>query len=780
MPSLISRTTVASRVALAAIACLLGALAIPPISSAASRGYELVTPSDDGSYLPRGLAALPDGSGYYWETIGSTSGSGDPGGDDGGSNDAFLASRSTSGWTTELLTTAPGANTQVQFQPGMAARGLTYLTNVDQLPADHNSAFGPPSCCFDLYRQDDAGLAVLDTAPGGGTSAAGLGPVNGMQFQIFTPATPDLSAVAFESTDPLLPDDADSTNDVYLRRGDQLFLVSEDTSGAADNASGDAGLAYEVAQGTYDSFKANEGLNSLAPGGFPASQGGYPISTDGHFVVFQTAGSLDPADTDTAQDLYLWHDGVVSLISDGLLHHGDAVPPQCDNPPSDDCNSDVAFAGMAADASVIYLATSEELTADDTDNGQDIYAYRPSDGSLTLVTDGTSGSPDELPVSVSQDGSLFYITNGASPVLRRWDGGATQTIATLDPGDVGEGGLTSSIVNGRAVRATADGSTLAFVSYASLDPADTDGGQRDVYVWHAGGGVSLASRGANGAVPAILGSPTDAWYNAVTALGRGISTDGSKVFFTSAEALTPDAGDNGRDKVYEWDGGTLSLISPPGADAAAAEYLDNSGSGDDVFFQSADTLAGQDVDGGQVDVYDARVGGGFPAPTGSTVGASPSSGGPGQVPSGPGMGSLTPSPEMAPPANAPGDDHGTSPEQPSAVAPRVRLVGRGLDATGRRLTVHITVNRAGIMRAALRARIGRHMRTIASARRTFHRAAHHGSVRLRLTHRGMRALRYGTLRGSLRLSFAPSGGGHRVTRTYHVRVRSHHATSGKR
>jgi hypothetical protein len=91
---------------------------------------------------------------------------------------------------------------------------------------------------------------------------------------------------------------------------------------------------------------------------------------------------------------------------------------------------------------------------------------------------------------------------------------------------------------------------------------------------------------------------------------RSFSDDGSRLFFDSGDALVPGDG-NGRVDVYEFEDGFVSLISS-GKGSFDSFLQDVSGSGDDVFFVTAGQLVSQDQDG-LVDLYDARVDGGFPA-----------------------------------------------------------------------------------------------------------------------------------------------------------------------
>jgi hypothetical protein len=100
--------------------------------------------------------------------------------------------------------------------------------------------------------------------------------------------------------------------------------------------------------------------------------------------------------------------------------------------------------------------------------------------------------------------------------------------------------------------------------------------------------------------------------------------------FTTEEKLSPqdhnehiEAGgkvvESGKD-VYLWHAGAVSLISPGQkgdevdiAQGKSSIYGGISASGSDVFFTSSERLVGQDKDT-QLDLYDARVNGGFPAP----------------------------------------------------------------------------------------------------------------------------------------------------------------------
>jgi hypothetical protein len=745
-PSVITRVVLI--VALCAGASLPGATA----ASAATRGFELVTPPDAGAYPPTPLAARPDGSSFYWAT---RLGSGDPAGEDNLGWDAFVARRGAGGWATEWLT--PGdtpADTFNALAPGMAVDGLVYVTSAGLVPEDQNSGLPFPAQRWDVYRVG-LGAPKLLSAPAGGQSGT-----SGIRNDSGAAATPDLEAVAFQTNSPLIADDQDGASDVYLRRGDDLVLVSRQTNGDPDNNGADA-------------FLSTDGRD-IRPQGFPATQGRSPLSEDGQSVVFQTDAQLDPADTDFSPDLYLWRNGQVVLVG------GAAAPVDCD-PFAPQVYACPTMAGMPADASRIYFATPEQLVAEDTDADVDVYEYTVQGGTLALASAAGAATGASYPITVTRDGVLFYLD--ADRVIHRWDGADT-TIATLspsdqvDPGADRAGNVVFQEAQQRPVRATAPGDALLFETLEQLAPGDTDD-QLDIYLWREGEGVALVSVGGTGAYRAFVGSPIGWGLQNQPIGGRVINADASRAFFTSADALTGDAPDNGREKVYEWEAGTVRLISPAGPDAAAAMYVDSSVSGDDVFFRTADTLTSRDADGGEFDIYDARVGGGFPEPTPSPIGSTPSGGGPGQLPGSPAVGSLTPSLDAGPPAtdgSRPGADGG---DDPGAAVPTAKLLRRTLIASKSGIAIPVDVSDAGAVRIVLieRGAKGRKARLIGTGSRDF-RSAVEGRVPVHLTKAGRRALRRGTtVRVSVRVIFTPSGDADRVSRTYKAVVRARGAAT---
>jgi hypothetical protein len=236
-------------------------------------------------------------------------------------------------------------------------------------------------------------------------------------------------------------------------------------------------------------------------------------------------------------------------------------------------------------------------------------------------------------------------------------------IATLAPADLPHNNdlnfvpspLTVTPFNHLA-RVTPDGMHAAFMSTAPLtgeENADAQSGEPDaeVFLYDAESGqLSCASCLATGQRPAGRelrpfasasgGQPSGVWaasqipgYPTQLHGTRVLSADGRRLFFESFQALV--GGDtNGKQDVYEWEApgdggdptdtctesssayrpandGCISLISS-GTSGIDSEFLDASTNGSDVFFTTNSSLVSTDP--GLIDVYDARVQGGFPAP----------------------------------------------------------------------------------------------------------------------------------------------------------------------
>jgi hypothetical protein len=182
-----------------------------------------------------------------------------------------------------------------------------------------------------------------------------------------------------------------------------------------------------------------------------------------------------------------------------------------------------------------------------------------------------------------------------------------------------------------SARVSADGTKLAFVSSASLtgynnNDQKTGLPDAEVFLYDVTGKVlRCVSCRANGTRPIGPSTIPRATANGVLATAtdsykpRVLSSSGNRVFFDSEDSLVgPDV--NKEPDVYEWvpfgggcakPTGCVELISS-GRSEEGARFVDASASGDDAFFVTDGSLVAGDP--GAFDLYDARVGGGFPEP----------------------------------------------------------------------------------------------------------------------------------------------------------------------
>jgi NHL repeat-containing protein len=180
---------------------------------------------------------------------------------------------------------------------------------------------------------------------------------------------------------------------------------------------------------------------------------------------------------------------------------------------------------------------------------------------------------------------------------------------------------------------TPNGEYLLIRTHTALDPIGDRDSDTDVYRWGESDGWACVSCQLPGVPSAgdahaggeeVLLNPTSVPLTSPNTPVT-ISDDGQRVFFDTPDALV-DADVNGESSclpagfpnvltctdVYEWHDGTVSLVSS-GTGDRPSYLISSTASGNDVFFFTSQRLVGWDVDGG-VDIYDARIGGGFPEP----------------------------------------------------------------------------------------------------------------------------------------------------------------------
>lgn len=281
----------------------------------------------------------------------------------------------------------------------------------------------------------------------------------------------------------------------------------------------------------------------------------------------------------------------------------------------------------------LYLRTgSETVQVDEAVGGGGTFETASADGALALFSkEGhlhrfnavTETSTDLTPsggvlgvLGASPSGAIAYYL-AADGLFRHQGGSATKVAAAADASN-------HPPATGTA-RVAADGSLL-FLSSAVLTDYDPDG-KTQVYLYRPGSGqLTCLSCNPTGARPigpsTIPGARSNGTEPSATQAykPRVLSADAQRVFFDSEDALLPFDTNNEAD-VYQWEapgtgscqraGGCLALISS-GRGAEGALFLDASADGSDAFFLTDESLVPGDP--GSADVYDARVGGGFPVP----------------------------------------------------------------------------------------------------------------------------------------------------------------------
>jgi hypothetical protein len=310
-------------------------------------------------------------------------------------------------------------------------------------------------------------------------------------------------------------------------------------------------------------------------------------------------------------------------------------------------SNDASFIRATTDGKAAYFVTAEncrryqqsdpvkclEDATKDKNSDLDVYRWdEETDRSncITCVVDHANVSSLQGAVRVSDDFSHVYFLSTSQLVsglgrpgdlnLYAVSGGALRFVA--DPNE-------ESILAGPGqMEMSSDGNVLVFLASARLT-ADSIGSSctnttfkephrcRELYRYDDRDG-SLEC------LSCLHGGTTNADVFTESSNGGDafrISRDGSTIAFTTAQALLPTDVNGGYD-IYEWRNGAVRLVSDgetkfPTA-LAAPDVAGVDASGENIFFVLTDPgLTGFEHDG--VDnVYDARIGGGFPRPTAAT------------------------------------------------------------------------------------------------------------------------------------------------------------------
>lgn len=708
------------------VAFVADAAAAPPPPQ---RAYELVSPVDkSASDIAAGWQASAGGDRLVyvsWATLADS-----PVADFG---TFYRADRGPSGWTTTTMSPQ---------QPMPDRTAMATAVNPQDFSADLSTFYSVPlNAGSPLLPEDtNASLDVYASTAGGVTRwlSSGLAPgTHGAAA--YAGRSDDGHVVVFESNRQFVPDVPGDPGDDDPNGGPpRLRQVYELVDGVPHIVSlVDDGSGHDVPPAGGARF----GSGHTAPTDTtPLDRAA--ISADGSHIFFTAGGQL-----------YVRIDGTrTELISASQVTGsvGDPAP------------TGAMFTGAATDGHYVTFSSADPLVDGATGGG--LYGYDLGSRTLTLLAE----TPMTLPagtVKTAPDGSrVFFITyneldgEGTDSEYNLWVAHADGTrhfIATLDQSD-------SQIENGagetQSIAAiTPDGTRLAFQSAANLGRYDS-GGVSEVYVYDdAAQRLTCASCPPGGADPTGPATLRDR-ANSFGPIPHNFTSSGD-LFFETPDQLS-DADTDDQVDVYEYTGGRAVLVSP--GTSTATHYVDNSADGSSVFLRTRDALVPADTDGGYMDIYAARVGGGFPdtvppaACAGSACRPAPSP---------------DPGPPAAPPTvfaldTAPGAVTRT---RTTFSVGAVSAARRSAFARTGRLALKVKVSDAAVVTASGRAQLGRKRVTVATG--SINKlAAGSATLTVRLTSAARRALaRSGRL--TIRLTVACSD----TTRTAHATLVLHHA-----
>jgi hypothetical protein len=541
-----------------------------------NRGWELVSPVDKnggevaapGAIAGGGVlqAAAQGGAITYGSEASFAGGQGAP------PASQYLATRKAGGWSTANLT-APifsgsydATDTGAPFQLFSADLARAILLNGDHCRGEGTSCAvanpplpgtDAPAGYQDYYLREGGGYTALL-----GSANAGFLSLQPQDFDLrLTGSSPDLRHPVLSSCAAL------SAN------------ASEVTLGEGCDAEKPNLYEYSAGSGlTLLNLKPGEPTGT--PGATLAAQSG-AVSEDGSRVYFELEGNL-----------YLRAGGQTKQVDE-------------------DAGGGGQLESASTDGSVAFLTKGEHL-----------WRYLSASDAATDLTPagGVKGV-----LGASADGTHLYYQDAAA--LRLWNAGATTTVAPgAQAAEEGDWPPTTG-----TSRVSPDGSKLLFTSKQALteyDNTDLSKGTPDSEVFlYDGAGLTCVScnptlgrpvggSGIPGSIPNGTAKGSTSSYKP-----RVLSANGRRVFFDSSDSLSLTDTDNAPD-AYQWEaqgegscaraGGCISLISD-GRSAGGARFIDASADGSDAFFLTSGSLV--KADPGALDLYDARVGGGFAEPT---------------------------------------------------------------------------------------------------------------------------------------------------------------------
>ena len=580
------------------------------------RAYEQVSPA--GPYNAEFNGVAPGGSTVFFASGGAVAGL------PADVNNGFAAvrmfgvSRAADGWSLSSFTNFSDQVLHNYPFMGSSADGSRMFVSSATLETPE-SVLTNEIYAENLYETDSGGAPLLISHDQNGS-----GNVESDEHGLVGPVvvSGDGTHVAFSNGAPLTARATDSGGGPYVYESD---------------ASGNVSLVSVMSNGELPPGGPPGEVGAAVGGAKPGAlyQGGRgvvtnAVSTDGSTVFFNSTEQYDSsAPSGTGRQVFMHREGATIDVSKGT--------------------ENASFDGASSDGTKVVFS----------DGSNNVYEFDSTTRTLVLISSGARAPAGANPyVAMSTDGSHVYFASQlrldpvappfqGEPFLYQWANGHVTYIATLSELDLsrltstrpapssGEG-LNNVVLGTFAlgpVRTTADGAHLVFESERRLtaDDRNEEAGRINVYEYTDGKGLVRVSAGSvvgsgDGPYSSTIGSQQQLpdfasgakgeqqpfTFGVSQTDGRVLAEDGS-VFFSSREALA-DGATNGPLHVYAWKEGHTYLLSPPGPEATDAQYLENSPDGANVYFSTTQEVLASDTNGGWVNVWDARVDGGFPGP----------------------------------------------------------------------------------------------------------------------------------------------------------------------
>jgi hypothetical protein len=398
------------------------------------------------------------------------------------------------------------------------------------------------------------------------------------------------SLAFFETDESLVSTDTDSRFDIYRRdmTNGTVTLISIGPNGGNGNSIDDevffdgisadgSKVFFETAEklitggggdtdNDVDIYQRSGSTTTLITGGGGGDSADAFYngnSSDGSHVFFDTDEPLVGGDGDSVADVYDGTGGTQVQVSDGAVNGDGAFPASYD--------------GSSSDGSKVFFESFEVLHSGDSDSSRDI--YQRASGATTLVSGG-SGAFNPFFDGNSSDGNLVFFdtaealagtgdTDSSNDTYQRSSSGLT----LISTGTTTNGGFSSFYEAN-----SQDGSRVFFRTAEKVESGDTDN-STDIYQRSSGSTTRIsAGTNSNGAPAAFF---------------DGLSTDGSRVFWSTQEAVESDDTDGSTD-VYERSGSTTTRLStgPSGGNAAIPAFFEGSSAdGTRVFLSTTEALA---------------------------------------------------------------------------------------------------------------------------------------------------------------------------------------------